>query len=97
MLCKNLAILCQRYVGRAEKTLEVSSRQIVVQLMRANNITGHHILTQIQIQIYSSRRKRLFHMLLPKQVDCFFFCRRRTKQLTLARKENVLGHVATRT
>ena len=32
------------------------------------------------------------HVLLPKQVDCFF--QRHTKQLPLARKQNVLGHVA---
>ena len=31
------------------------------------------------------------HVLLPKQVDCFF--QRHTKQLLLARKQNVLGHV----
>ena len=31
------------------------------------------------------------YILLPKQVDCFF--PRRTKQLPLARKANVLGHV----
>ena len=41
--------------------------------------------------------RQVLTQLLPKRADCFFFRRRRTKQLPLAKKENVLGDVVKRT